>query len=269
MRRYIVSQKLKKEIKNRDDSLRDLNKKLGFEIRNIIYKNLTINSQQLEKLEDLFNKKFNLKPIYLNYGKNLGKKVFTKPIKNVKRNSQLAELIGIMLGDGNIWKNRIKIAFDKRNTIYINYVAKLFKEIFEISLKKEISRNTNNACLYRTNLYAVEELIKQGLKRGHKIKNNLGIPYWIKNNKIFMKRCIKGLIDTDGCIYKCKRENQVYVKFTNFNQQLLKDFKEITDALDYSFVKANKNNWCLYRKNKVEKFFKDIKPSKLSNGDMG
>ena len=235
---------------------------MGFEIRNIIYKNLTINSQQLEKLEDLFNKKFNLKPIYLSYGKNLGKKVFTKSIKKVKRNSQLAELIGIMLGDGNIWKNRIKIAFDKRNIIYINHVAKLFKKIFGINLKKEISENTNNACLYRTNLYAVEELIKQGLKRGHQIKNNLGIPNWIKKDITFSKNCIRGLIDTDGCIYDCKRERQRYIKFTNFNEQLLRDFKEITITLGYSFAKANKNNFCLYRKAEVANFINDIKPLK-------
>ena len=55
----------------------------------------------------------------------------------------------------------------------------------------------------------------------------------------------------------------MYIKFTNFNPQLLKDFKEITLKLGYSFAKANKNNLCLYRKDEVANFIKDISPLKF------
>tara|TARA_Y100000034_G_scaffold17309_1_gene18890 strand:+ start:545 stop:1414 length:870 start_codon:yes stop_codon:yes gene_type:complete len=268
MKRYLINNSLISTIKKSRHSLRDINKKLDFEIRNALYKNKTLSYEQLEKLEALFNKKFRLKIIYINYGRNLGKKVFTKPIQQPNKTIKLAEFIGIMLGDGNLWKNRIKIAFDKRNKEYLNYVSSLFFNIFGIKLNKEIHNGTNQAYLHCTNLYIVEELIKQGLKRGHKIKNNIGIPIWIKENKNYAKACIRGLIDTDGCIYVCKREKQTYIKFTNFNKQLLKDFKELTVILGYHFAKANKNNWCLYRKEEVAKLFNDIKPIK-SSGAVG
>ncbi len=172
-----------------------------------------------------------------------------------------------MLGDGNLWNNRVRIAFDKRNIRYINYVSNLFEEIFGISLNKEISKKTNQAYLYCTNRFVVEKLFELGLLRGSKIKNNLGVPKWIKENKDYSKACVRGLIDTDGCIYKCKREKQIYIKFTNFNKQLLRDFKELTSKLNYNFAKANKNNWCLYRKNEVVNFINDIKPLKFIKGE--
>ena len=173
-----------------------------------------------------------------------------------------------MLGDGNLWRNRVRIAFDKRNLYYMGYVENVFFKIFGIKLKKEILKETNQAYLYCNNLYVTAELIKYGLKKGDKIKNNLGVPQWIKRNKNYMRYCIKGLIDTDGCIYTCKREKQTYIKFTNFNQQLLREFKELTEILGYSFAKANKNNFCLYKKEEVANFIKDIKPLKY-NGAMG
>ena len=269
MRRYLITTKLKNSIRNNKNSMREMSKNLDFEIKNIIYRNNNIREDHLEKLNRFLKTNFKLKEIYLDYGKNLGKNAFTQPIKNVRKNFNTAEMIGIMLGDGNLWKNQIKIFFDKRNKKYINYVSNLFKEIFGIKPKLRISEDTNQANLYCYNRYATQKLIDLGLKRGNKVKNNIGIPAWIKENKRYFKPCIKGLIDTDGCIYKCKRENQTYIKFTNFSKQLLNDFKEITDSLGYSFARANKNNWCLYRKNEVAKFIKCIKPLKAVNGAMG
>ena len=264
MKRYTINKELIKAIKSNKNSLRKLNKELGFEIRNLSYKNKSISETHMRQLELVLNKKFKLKEIYINYGSNFKKKVFTQTIKRIKHSKNLAEFIGIMLGDGNIWRNRVRIAFDKRNEDYIKYVAKLFENLFGIKLKKEIVENTNQAYLHCTNLFGVEELLNFGLLRGNKIKNNLGIPEWIKQNKNYSKTCVRGLIDTDGCIYKCKREKHIYIKFTNFNQQLLKDFKELTSKLGYSFARANKNNWCLYRKDEVVRFIKDIKPLKFN-----
>jgi len=268
MKRYLITKRLKNHIKNHPYTIREMNNLLGFEIRNILNKNLTIRKDHLQKISSLLQSNFRLKEIYIDYGKNLGENIFTEFIKKIKKSKKVAEFIGIMLGDGNIWKNRIRIAFDKRNTQYINHVSNLFEEIFGIKPKKEILEKTNQAYIYCTNLFVVEELSKLGLMRGSKIKNNLGIPQWIKENKGYSKRCIKGLIDTDGCIYRCKREKQTYIKSTNFNKRLLDDFKKLTKDLGYFFAKANNRNVCLYGRNEVVKFIKDIQPFK-SNGAMG
>ena len=42
---------------------------------------------------------------------------------------------------------------------------------------------------------------KIGLVKGNKVRQQIDIPQWIKNNKKFSIACIRGLIDTDGCFY--------------------------------------------------------------------
>lgn len=263
MRRFLITNQLKKAIKERKDSLSKISNLLDFEIRNILYKNKTINENHLKKLNEFLDFNQQLQEIEMNYEKNLGILSSSPNPKLVKRDEDLAEFIGIMLGDGCMWKNQLTISLDKRNTTYINYVKNLFKRIFGIELRFKIDKGTNTGHLYYYNKKLIEILINFGLKRGNKIVNQVGIPNWIKQDKVYMKFCIRGLIDTDGCIYRCKREEQIYVKFTNNNQRLLDDFKELSLFLGYSFAKSNKYNWTLYRKREVEKFFKDIKPIKL------
>jgi len=266
MKRYSITNEVINVIKDSPYSLREISGILGFEIKNIIYRNVSINENHLEKLNRFLNFNSVLKEIRFNYIKNLGNHTYTGKFKSLKEGRKLAEFIGIMLGDGNIYKNSIRVSFDKRNKKYINYVRELCKELFGVEFKKYATRIQNSAYLYCYNQLLVLELIEFGLKRGNKIKTQVGIPNWIKDNKEYLKYCIGGLIDTDGCIYRCKREKQVYVKFTNHNKQLLNDFKGATKNLGYSFAKANDKNTCLYRKQEVVRFLNDIKPFKFISG---
>ncbi|MBS3155010.1 hypothetical protein J4404_00755 [Candidatus Woesearchaeota archaeon] len=268
MKRYLINNELKESIRKSGYSLRQISQILGFKVKNIYCRNLSINENHLNKLINLLNLKIKLKEIKIDHTKNLGKYANSMPVKPIRKNKELAEFIGIILGDGSIYKNTLNITFDKRNTSYIEYVNNLFEEIFNLKFKKRINPKKNEAHLYYYNKNLIERLVKLGLKRGDKIKSQVGIPSWIKNSKLYSKRCIKGLIDTDGCIYFCKREKHIYIKFTNFNQQLLNDFKEVTKNLGYSFAKANNKNACLYRKNEVVRFINNIKPCK-SNGVIG
>ena len=268
MKRYLITEGLKQAIRDNKYSMREMSTILGFEVKNIYCKNISIREDHLQKLNSFLKINFNQKEIVFDFIKNLGHYAFTKPIKKVNKSEDLAELIGIMLGDGNMWHTSIRIAFDKRNKIYIDYVEKLFYRIFDIPLKKITINSTNQAYLYCCNKLASQRLLDFGLKRGDKIKNNVGIPKWINENINYTRACLRGLIDTDGCIYKCKREKQMYIKFTNFNSTLLKDFKDLTVLMEYHFARANKNNWCLYRKEEVVRFIKEIKPLKY-NGVVG
>lgn len=237
---------------------------MGFRVKNISNKNVnrSVNEIHLKKLKTFLKLSIELKEIKIDHTKNLGKYAFSEPINKIKKNKQLAEAIGIILGDGNIFENALKIAFDKRNKHYFEYVKSLFESLSGIKFKEYNHKTANTSYIYCYNKYLVEALIRFGLKRGNKIKTGVGIPKWIKKNKEYSKKCIKGLIDTDGCIYKCKREKQIYVKFTNCNKNLLKDFKEVTRNLGYSFAKANNKNACLYRKDQVVTFLNEISPLK-------
>jgi len=46
-----------------------------------------------------------LKEIKFDYAKNLGIYSHSEPVKPIRKNKQIAEFIGIILGDGNVCKN--------------------------------------------------------------------------------------------------------------------------------------------------------------------
>ena len=43
---------------------------------------------------------------------------------------------------------------------------------------------------------------KIGLKIGSKVRQQVDVPQWIKNNEKYATACLRGLIDTDGCLIK-------------------------------------------------------------------
>jgi len=66
-----------------------------------------------------------------------------------------------------------------------------------------------------------------GLKTGNKVKQQVDVPGWIKNNKKFQIACVRGLMDTDGSIfihkYKVKGKAYQYKKmaFTSRSKPLV------------------------------------------------
>ena len=270
VKRYKISEHLKKELLDSGYSLTKLCSILDFNVKNIYYNNMSISEVHLGKIENLLGKKFYLEEIEFDFTSNLCPYYLPRDIKDIEKSEDLAEFIGIMLGDGSILERNgcINISFDKRNNYYINYVFALCKMIFDVEFRRKDEKNNNGAHLYFYSKDMMAKLKSLGLKSGDKIKNNVGIPEWIKENEIYLKRCIKGLIDTDGCIYICKREKRKYTKFTNFCSKLIADFKEGVDKLGYHFAKANKRNFCLYRREEVARFINEIKPVKNIVGDV-
>lgn len=262
MKRYKITKEFIEAIKESKYSLCQLVKLAGFNVKNIYYRNKSINENHFKKLIQLLDLNINLKEIKFDYTKNLREYAFTEQIKYIKKNAKSAEAIGILLGDGNIHNNRINIAFDKRDKRYIRYVKNLFLDLTGIKMRKHVYTKTNQAYLYCYNQFLAQKIIEFGLKRGNKKLNKLGIPNWIKENNNYSKSCVKGLIDTDGCIYRCKRERRIYIRFTNLNNQLMNDFKKVTKILGYNFAKAGYKDITLYKKEQVAKFIRDIKPFK-------
>lgn len=142
------------------------------------------------------------------------KKSHRKRVILPKRSALLAELFGIILGDGEIlndWQFRITV-----NSIadleYSRYISWLIKHLFQIetSIKKVSTRNALRIFCNSTTI--VDFLLDNGLVRGNKITNQVDIPIWIKNNSEYSRNCVRGLVDTDGCLYTHKHivTNKVY-----------------------------------------------------------
>lgn len=135
----------------------------------------------------------------LKYPKKSHRKAVTLP----KQSVPLAEFFGIMMGDGGInnpWQANITLNATK-DASYGRYTRKLIKDLFVIEPTYYQRKNSNALVILVTGITIVEFLISKGLLRGDKLRQGLKIPDWILAKRSFKSACVRGLIDTDGCIY--------------------------------------------------------------------
>ncbi len=161
----------------------------------------------------------------------------TKKIVVPNKNEDLAEAVGIILGDGHISefirgkKIRnyfIKIAGNTYTDLdYLKrYIPLLFKKLFEEQGKIFISKKKNEGyfTLYGKNY--VEFFKSLGLGTGNKKTNNQSIPKWIKEDDKLLKKCLRGLIDTDGSVHIISKNNRnIRISYTSYIPRLLDDVR--------------------------------------------
>lgn len=154
-----------------------------------------------------------------------GKKKFFKP----KYSARLAEFIGIVLGDGTLSKDQVKVYLNsKKDREYSNFVISLANSLFKAKFRKIERKNYHVLVVYDSGVNLVEFLLSIGLKRGNKVKNQVAVPKWIRKNSFFSRACLRGLMDTDGGIfihqYHVNKKKYSYLKlcFTNRSLPLLK-----------------------------------------------
>ena len=131
------------------------------------------------------------------------KKSHRKKVILPKYSTRLAEFFGIMIGDGGInnpWQANIGLNSIK-DAQYAEYIAKLCYKLFRVRpvLKKRKTKNTLVITLSSTTI--VDYLVENGLMRGNKLKQGLKIPDWILEKDSYRRACVRGLIDTDGCLF--------------------------------------------------------------------
>lgn len=231
---------IKKEKENLSLSFPKLAKKLGIKTGRLYayyYNKILLPKKLFEKfsLKEKY-RKYIIDKKEDNWGQSKGgnkSKGKTKEIKVPKECRELAEFYGIMLGDGNLTVKKsykigtyqIRIVGDSRfdKEYLINYVKPLIERLFDIKVKANKIKNENAIKIVATGKKLAEFLQIKGFKPGDKIINQLEIPSWIKENPEFLKVCLRGLYDTDGCVYKLTNQNSYQIMFKNYNMKLLED----------------------------------------------
>lgn len=141
------------------------------------------------------------------------------------QNTDLAEFIGICLGDGYVSKYQTAI---KLNSVsdknYIPYVLNLITKLFQGAGISLMSNRYENSTDIRINSKIVAEFLKKmGIIPKAKI-----IPIWILSDARYMQACIRGLIDTEGSIsfkkYFSKNGIKIYkqLNFRNYDIKIMK-----------------------------------------------
>lgn len=157
-------------------------------------------------------------------------------IKFTRNNDILAEIIGILLGDGGVNKYQIKVTLHKKDDyLYSKYVANLFEKTFGLKPSVIENKKHNFLNVILSSADAVENLGGVGLGIGHKVKRQVDVPDFIKQNNALSLLCVRGLVDTDGCFFIENHKNKYKyprLNFTNSSKPLI----------DFVYKTLNKNN---------------------------
>lgn len=250
--------------------------------RELVNEKRLISNETYSKLCELSGKKYGkylVERLNKHWGRSKGGKLSsgnTKEINIPKDSEKLAEFFGIMLGDGNLTSIKkykvgcyqITITGDSRyDREYLTFHVKpLIENLFKIKVKIRFTNNKNAMVLRASSRKLTEFLKDKGLKPGNKIKNQITMPSWILKNKKFLAKCLMGLYDTDGGIYKLNNQNTYQVEFTNHNQQLLKDVRKNLIKLNIipSKIICNKKI-SITKKSQLQRFLKLIGFSNLKH----
>jgi len=211
-------------------------------------------------------------------------------------NGNLAEIVGVMLGDGCIYKEKegvrktpryqSSVSLHKEEMEYALYLKNLLSQYFKgytfsiWECKKELS-------LANTSVFVGSLLKEAGLHHGNKVKNKVTIPGWILKNRKYTIRTIRGLFDTDGCVYR-KYDNYAQIQFKFGCLETTSSIHDAIKLLKYNPTKIQKEwnddkkrwRWKFYlsRQGEICTFFREIKPKnpkhqlrykKIKNGDAG
>lgn len=116
---------------------------------------------------------------------------------------ELAEFFGIMMGDGGInnpWQANITLN-SQADKEYAEYIVSLSEMLFGISPRVQRRKNSKALILSLASTTLVDYLIDLGLLRGNKLEQGLRMPEWILAIPDYRVACMRGLMDTDGCLY--------------------------------------------------------------------
>ncbi|MEK6857222.1 MAG: LAGLIDADG family homing endonuclease [Nanoarchaeota archaeon] len=129
-----------------------------------------------------------------------------------KLNSDICEFIGAFIGDGYLTNCKphqytVGITGDKLlDKEYIcNYLSPLIKRSFDFTNPRIYYRNDENSILLRINSKKLSAfLIDLGFHKGPK-SHDVTIPKEIFSKPHLMNHTIRGIFDTDGCVFFDKR----------------------------------------------------------------
>lgn len=220
------------------------------------------------------SKKLNLgkSTIYYHYKKLKGRK-YILPSFKIKYSETEGEIVGIFTGDGSVYHHRasghyeLNVHFGLKNKGYALYV----KQLYEAYFNKKFRLESSNPGRLRLRTYSrmLYDFFKNYLDYIPSIKHCTVQLKSIKFPRKFKIGFLRGLLDTDGTIYK--GHNQIRISYCTTSKNLahqvsqLLEEERIVNSI-YVINRKYRNEKTVYHvsilKNSVDKFISIVKPLK-------
>ena len=185
-----------------------------------------------------------------------------KSITTPRHSARLAELVGILMGDGHVGLYQTTVVTNSEtDSQHALFVKALFEDLFRVQARLHYQRN-KKACVITVSSKSVcRFLTHQGIPQGNKITLGVHIPNWIREKPLYYKAFIRGLFDTDGCVYidthhvDQKTYTSLGMAFANQSLPLLSFFKETLELLGLHPTQKTKFRVFLRRREDIRRYF--------------
>ena len=173
-----------------------------------------------------------------------------------KHSVQLAEFIGIMLGDGHVSHYQVMVTLGTKEYAYVLYVQKVMQELFGVAAT--ISKKKSG---YH-DVYIGSTIITMWLKGmglvSNKVATQVGVPSWISSKKSYMRAFVREFFDTDGSVYKLRFGVQISI--TNHSMPLLLALQSMLKSLEYNVSAISAHRIYITKRADVIRFFEEVRP---------
>lgn len=143
------------------------------------------------------------------------------------KSNELAFLIGISLGDGNIQSfprtDRLLISLNTKYPALIDYVSVVMSKIFE---KEAVIQKVKKTNCIRVGVYQKNISKRLCIPSGDRRKLILEIPDWIWDSNYYLTWYLKGLFEAEGSLCVHLPTCTYNFAFSNRNEKLLENVKE-------------------------------------------
>ncbi|HRH55978.1 MAG TPA: LAGLIDADG family homing endonuclease [Candidatus Paceibacterota bacterium] len=130
-----------------------------------------------------------------------------KTIKKPRPSSALAELLGIFYGDGHIGEYQSTVVTSSETDLeHAHFIKANIERLFGIQPSVYFRKDAKACLVVVSSKEFGSFMASMGMSPGSKIVNGIKIPQWIFTKRDYARALVRGLIDTDGCVYQdCHR----------------------------------------------------------------
>jgi len=187
---------------------------------------------------------------------------------------RLAELLGILVGDGHVGLYQASVVTNSDTDLqHAVFIQTLVEELFKIRVSLSYRRDKRACNLIISSKSVCQFLMSQGIPQGNKITGGVRIPSWIRKKPLYRKAFVRGLFDTDGCVYLDTHHfgQKVYrnlgMAFANQSLPLLSFFRETLELLELHPTQKTEFRVFLRRKEDIRRYFNLIGSSNKKHLD--
>jgi len=189
-----------------------------------------------------------------------------KKVKMPAYSGDLAELLGVFIGDGHLsYYQALVTTNSKTDSQHASFVASLIKNLFGVNARISCKKKENTINVVASSVEVVRHLSRLGMPMGNKLNAGLTVPQWIMNSQYYQQRFIRGLFDTDGCVYidthktSAKTYRHLCWTITSYADTLIAGVVEILQKMKFSPTNRKSQRSVYLRKQKeIHRYFKEV-----------